>query len=125
MVEPTYLDPRFLLAVKNIRARGTVAKVNLALDALPRFKSGTRQAATLAGIIHIGPTIDYLERAADDAKYGRYSAQPFLEITIPSIADPTLAPAGKHVMSVWMQSAPYHLRDSNWNEQRDALGEPS
>ena len=123
LVEPTYLDPQFLLQVRNIRSRGTVAKVNLALDALPHFKSSTAQAVGLGGIIHIGPTIEYLERAADDAKYGRFSEQPFLEITIPSISDPTLAPPGKHVMSVWMQSAPYHLRGGNWNQQRDAVGE--
>ena len=124
LVEPAYLDPLFLLRVKNIRSRGTVAKVNLALDALPNFKRTTSAEATevLGGIIHIGPSIDYLERAADDAKYGRFSQQPFLEITIPSIADASLAPAGKHVMSVWMQYAPYHLRDGNWQQQRDALG---
>jgi phytoene dehydrogenase-like protein len=121
LVEPAYLDPHFLLQVRNIRARGTVAKINLALDNLPRFKHSNGGA--LGGIIHIGPTIDYLERAADDAKYGRFSQQPFLEITIPSIADPTLAPAGKHVVSIWMQSAPYHLREVTWNQQRDALGD--
>ncbi len=123
LVEPTYVDPHFLLQVKNIRARGTVAKVNLALDALPNFTSAAGQAPGLGGIIHIGPTIEYLERAADDAKYGRFSERPFLEITIPTVADPTLAPAGKHVMSVWMQSAPYHLRESAWNKQRDLLGD--
>ena len=125
LVEPTYVDPHFLYQVKNIRARGTVAKINLALDTLPQFKclTGPTTAAELGGIIHIGPTIDYLERAADDAKYGRFSRQPFLEITIPSVADPSLAPAGKHVMSVWMQSAPYHLRESSWNRQRDLLGD--
>ena len=123
LVEPTYLDPHFLLQVRNIRARGTVAKINLALDRLPKFRNSDGDAAALGGIIHIGPTIDYLERAADDAKYGRFSRQPFLEITIPSIADPTLAPTGKHVMSVWMQSAPYHLRDGDWQQQRDALGD--
>ncbi|MGH7872169.1 MAG: phytoene desaturase family protein [Candidatus Binatia bacterium] len=124
LVEPTYLDPHFLLQVRNIRARGTVAKINLALDALPRFKNGTNHdAAALGGVIHIGPTLDYLERAADDAKYGRFSEQPFLEITIPSIGDPSLAPAGKHVMSVWMQSAPYHLRAGDWNQQRDLSGD--
>jgi phytoene dehydrogenase-like protein len=125
LVEPTYLDPDFLLQVKNIRARGIVAKVNLALDRLPPFRSseGQSTAAELGGVIHIGPTLDYLERAADDAKYGRFSRQPFLEITIPSVADPTLAPAGKHVMSVWAQSAPYHLREGGWNKLRDALGE--
>ena len=118
LVEPTYLDPHFLLQVKNIRSRGTVAKINLALDTLPKFSH-----AALGGIIHIGPTLDYLERAADDAKYGRFSKQPFLEITIPSVADPSLAPAGKHVMSVWMQSAPYKLQEGTWNEQREALGD--
>jgi phytoene dehydrogenase-like protein len=122
LVDTTYLDPHFLLQVQHIRARGTVAKINLALDALPKFQRQESQAQ-LGGIIHIGPTIDYLERAADDAKYGRYSKQPFLEITMPSIGDPSLAPAGKHVMSVWMQSAPYNLRESNWHDQRDALGD--
>jgi phytoene dehydrogenase-like protein len=120
LVEPTYLDPHFLLQVKNIRARGTVAKINLALDALPQFAA---DRTALGGIIHIGSSLDYLERAADDAKYGRFSRQPFLEITIPSLADPSLAPAGKHVMSVWMQSAPYTLREAAWPGQRDALGD--
>ncbi len=124
LVEPTFLDPHFLLQVRNIRSRGVVAKINLALDALPRFKGagGNDPAAYLGGVIHIGPTIDYLERASDDAKYGRFSKQPFLEITIPSIADPSLAPAGKHVMSVWMQYAPYSLREGTWDRQRDNLG---
>ena len=125
LVEPTYLDPHFLLQVRNIRSRGTLAKVNLALDSLPKFKGATGQGAPahLGGIIHIGPTLDYLERASDDAKYGRFSRQPSLEITIPSVTDPSLAPAGKHVMSVWMQSAPYHLREGDWNSQRDQLGD--
>ena len=125
LVEPTYLDPHFLLQIKNIRARGTVAKVNFALDTLPQFKreAGNSSSAELSGIVHIGPTLEYLERAADDAKYGRFSKHPFLELTIPSLVDPSLAPAGKHVMSVWMQSAPYQLKESNWNDQRQALGD--
>jgi phytoene dehydrogenase-like protein len=125
LVESTYLDPHFLLQVRNIRSRGTVAKINLALGALPQFTSSAdhKEAALLGGIIHIGPTLDSLERASDDAKYGRFSPKPFLEITIPSIADPSLAPAGKHVMSVWMQYAPYQLKGTDWNEQREALGE--
>lgn len=125
LIEPTYLDPEFLLQVKNIRSRGTVAKVNLALDTLPQFKSAPAgpSSATLGGVIQIGPTVDYLEHAADDAKYGRFSRQPFLEITIPSVADPSLAPAGKHVMSVWMQYAPYDLRDGSWDTRRDTLGD--
>jgi len=94
------------------------------LNTLPKFKSITDyKSAALGGIIHIGSTVDYLERASDDAKYGRYSKQPFLEITIPSLSDPSLAPAGKHVMSVWIQSAPYQLRDSDWNLEREALGD--
>ena len=121
LVEPTALDPHFLLQVKNIRSRGTVAKVNLALDTLPKFSS--HDQAVLGGIIHIGPTLDYLERACDDAKYGRFSQRPFLEITIPTVADPSLAPAGKHVMSVWMQSAPYELREGNWHAEREVLGD--
>jgi phytoene dehydrogenase-like protein len=125
LIEPTYLDPEFLLKVKNIRSRGTVAKINFALDTLPKFRSAPDHlsSAALGGVIHIGPTIDYLERVADDAKYGRFSRQPFLEITVPSVADPSLAPAGKHIMSVWMQSAPHQLRESNWNTQRDVLGD--
>jgi phytoene dehydrogenase-like protein len=124
LVEPTYLDPRFLLQVQNIRSRGTVSKVNMALDTLPKFKSAPDYRSTaLGGIIHIGPTIEYLERASDDAKYGRYSKRPFLEITIPSISDPSLAPAGKHIMSAWMQFAPYRLREGDWNRERDGLGD--
>jgi phytoene dehydrogenase-like protein len=122
LLKPSNLDPHFLLQVKNIRSRGTAAKVNLALDALPKF-TGAESGNELGGVIHIGPALDYLERATDDAKYGRFSKQPFLEITIPSVADPSLAPAGKHVMSVWMQSAPYNLREGTWSTERDALGD--
>ena len=125
LVEPTYLDPEFLLEVKNIRSRGTVAKINFALDTSPQFKleQGHSTPANLGGIIQIGPTLDYLERASDDAKYGRFSRRPLLEITMPSIVDPSLAPPGKHLMSVWMQYAPYHLKDSHWDTERDALGD--
>jgi phytoene dehydrogenase-like protein len=125
LVEPADLDPRFLLQVRNIRARGTVGKINLALDALPKFKSRSehQEPAALGGLVHIGPSIDYLERASDDAKYGRFSTRPFLEIAIPTLADPSLAPPGKHVMSIWMQYAPYDLRSAHWNDQRENLGD--
>jgi phytoene dehydrogenase-like protein len=125
LVEPTYLDPHFLLRVKNIRSRGSLAKINFALDKLPQFKAAPAHASVAyhGGIIHIGPTLDYLERASDHAKYGRLSPEPFLEITIPSAVDASLAPAGKHVMSVWMQYAPYHLKSGTWPEQREALGD--
>jgi phytoene dehydrogenase-like protein len=124
LVEPTYLDPEFLLQVKNIRSRGTLAKINFALETLPKFIAKDHaSSAKLGGMIHIGPTLDYLERAADAAKYGRFSMLPLLEIMVPSLADPSLAPPGRHVMSVWMQYAPYHLKDGDWNQQRDALGD--
>jgi phytoene dehydrogenase-like protein len=125
LVEPTYLDPHFLLQVKNIRSRGSLAKINFALDKLPQFKAFPSHASAShhGGIIHIGPNLDYLERASDHAKYGRFSTEPFLEITVPSVADPSLAPAGKHVMSVWMQYAPYHLKNGTWDSQREALGD--
>jgi phytoene dehydrogenase-like protein len=125
LVGPPSLDPHFLLQVKNLRARGAMAKINLALDTLPKFTCAPDHvsAASLGGIIHIGSSPDYLERAADEAKYGRFSIRPFLEITVPSLADPALAPPGKHVMSVWMQYAPYHLKDSSWDAERKALAD--
>src|SRR4029453_4202109 len=99
--------------------------INFALDDLPLFEAslGRSRPDRLGGIIHIGPTLDYLEEAADDAKYGRRSERPFLEITIPSLTDPSLAPPGKPVMWVWAQSAPYHLRASHWDAEREALGD--
>ena len=125
LVDPVHLTPDFVVKLQHVRANGTVAKVNLALNGLPKFtalqKTGTNGAA-LSGRIHIGPEIDYLEHAFDDSKYGQFSKAPYLEATIPSLSDPSLAPAGKHVMSVYMQFAPYKLRGSDWNSQRDALG---
>ena len=126
LVGPLQLDPGFVVKLRNYRCAGHVAKVNLALDALPTFTAlagkGT-SAAALAGRIHIGPEVDYLERAFDASKYGQVSAHPHLEIMIPSLSDPTLAPPGKHVMSIYVQYAPYKLRNSDWNAQRNALAE--
>src|SRR5262249_42159143 len=102
LVDTTHLAPDFVLKLRNYRMPGTVAKVNLALSALPKFTafaSDTNNDA-LRGRIHIGPEIDYLERAFDESKYGNFSQHPYLEVTIPSLTDPSLAPAGKHVMSV-------------------------
>ena len=73
--------------------------------------------------IHIGPDIDYLEHAFDESKYGNFSRQPYLEVTIPSLSDPSLAPAGKHVLSIYMQYAPFKLKDGDWDSQRGALGD--
>ena len=125
LVDPIHLPPDFVQKIKNYRAMGTVAKVNLALSAPPEFtalKSRTI-ANLLQGKIQISPEIDYLERAFDESKYGSFSRQPYLEITFPSLTDPSLAPAGQHVMSIYMQYAPYKLKNGDWESQRAALGE--
>ena len=122
LVDPTYLTPDLLLKLQNYRMAGTVAKVNFALSALPTFTAlGQAGDAALRSRIHIGPEIDYLERAFDESKYGNFSPHPYLEVTIPSLTDPSLAPAGKHVMSVYMQYAPFKLKSGDWDSQRDAL----
>lgn len=131
LLDPLHLDPSFVIKMRNYRMPGTLAKVHLALDAVPTFRglsesngaAGITSGAALAGRIHIGAEIDYIERAFDASKYGRASEQPFLEITIPTLTDPSLAPAGKHVMSICAQFAPYQLREGNWEAQRDAFGD--
>jgi phytoene dehydrogenase-like protein len=124
LVDPVHLTPDFVMKLQHYRMPGTVAKVNLALSGLPEFTAlKGSDASALSGRIHIGPEIDYLERAFDESKYGNFSKQPYLEIAIPSVTDPTLAPAGKHVMSIYMQYAPYKLKGSDWDSQRVALGD--
>jgi phytoene dehydrogenase-like protein len=125
LVDPTHLSPDFVMKLQHYRTPGTVAKVNLALSGLPKFTAlnGLGDTAALSGRIHIGPEIDYLERAFDESKYGNFSKQPYLEVTIPSITDPSLAPAGKHVMSIYMQYAPFKLKNGEWGNLRVALGD--
>ena len=127
LIAPADLDPAFRKKVQNIRARGVTAKVNLALGGLPDFKGlgGAAQdgGSPLRGRLLFGNSIDDLERAFDASKYGALSQHPFLEATIPSLLDPTLAPPGKHVMSVLVQYAPYTLREGDWNGHREALGD--
>jgi phytoene dehydrogenase-like protein len=125
LVDPIHLAPDFVQKIKNYRCTGTVAKINLALSALPEFtalKSRT-EANLMHGRLQINPEIDYLERAFDESKYGDFSRKPYLEIAFPSLSDPSLAPAGQHVMSIYMQYAPYSLKNSDWESQRKALGE--
>ncbi|MHB8541659.1 MAG: phytoene desaturase family protein [Candidatus Acidiferrales bacterium] len=125
LIEPVHLAPSFLGKMQHYRSQGTVARVLFALDALPNFtalKNGSGEAA-LTGRIHIGPEIDYLERAFDDSKYGEFSRAPFLEAAIPSLLDPALAPDGKHVMSVHMQYGPYRLKNGDWTSERDHLAD--
>ncbi|HXM12167.1 MAG TPA: NAD(P)/FAD-dependent oxidoreductase [Terriglobales bacterium] len=125
LVDPTHLTPDFVQKIKNYRCMGTVAKINLALSALPEFTAlkAKGNGNLLQGRIQISPEIDYLERAFDESKYGNFSRHPYLEITFPSLSDPSLAPAGQQVMSIYMQYAPYKLKNSDWESQRTALGE--
>jgi phytoene dehydrogenase-like protein len=124
LVDPIDLDPNFLLKSQNYRAAGCVAKINLALSALPTFNGiEIDEVERLSGRIQVGHEIDYLERAFDAAKYGDYSPQPYLDITIPSLNDPSLAPSGAHVMSVHVQYAPYKLKQGDWNSRREEFGD--
>jgi phytoene dehydrogenase-like protein len=121
LIDPAELDPGFLQRVRNYRMPGTVAKINLILSALPDFL-GITNVADLHGRIHIGPSVDYLEKAFDASKYGDISREPYLDITIPSLLDPSLCPAGRHVMSICMQFAPYQLAgNGDWQLRRDEL----
>lgn len=116
LVDPFELDPSFLRKIRNYRCVGIAAKVNLALSGMPAFRE-------LAPRIHIGPGIEYLERAFDEAKYGNFSPAPYMDITIPSLVDPSLAPRGSHVMSIYVQYAPYHLRNGDWNSRREEFAD--
>jgi phytoene dehydrogenase-like protein len=118
LIDPAELTPEVLAKIRNYRASGTLAKVNLALSALPPFGAAPEE---LSGRIQIGPALDYLERAFDHVKYGEMSDEPWLDITIPSILDPDLAPGGAHVMSIYVHYAPYHLRQRDWASEREAL----
>ena len=119
---PQQLEPEAMRHVRNIIYRGSVASLNLALDGLPAF-AGLAEEAQLGGRVRVSPSLDYLERAYDAAKYGRISEHPYLEMFIPTLHDPALAPAGHHILNVTAQYAPYGLRDGDWDGQRDALVE--
>jgi len=123
LIEPGLLPDEFVEDVGRFKFRGSSAKVNLALDALPDFTCLPGPGAHLRGAISISPGVDYMERAYDDAKYGRFSRQPYIDLVIPSLTDPSVAPPGKHVMSCFVQYAPYHLKDGSWDAHRDALGD--
>jgi phytoene dehydrogenase-like protein len=124
LVGPEHLPDEFCEMVRNIDYASASAKINLALDGLPDFQTGPvdRQVA-LHGTTHLCPDSDYIERAFDDAKYGRPSREPVLEMTIPSTVDPSLAPPGKHVASIFVQYAPYKLAEGTWDEKREELGD--
>jgi phytoene dehydrogenase-like protein len=116
LVDPVELDPTFLTRIRNYRSPGTTAKINFALRALPNF-AGLGDASSLRGRLQIGHSVDYLERAFDASKYGEISADPYLDVTIPTLADPSFAPGGGHVMSVYVQFAPYKLANGrSWSD---------
>jgi phytoene dehydrogenase-like protein len=124
LLDPVDLDVDFVRAIRNFRIEGTSCKINLALNGLPEFRAfpgapGPHHRATM----HICPNIEYVERAWDDAKYGRPSERPLLELTVPTMYDPSLAPPGKHIMGIFLQYAPYTLREGTWDELREPFGD--
>ena len=123
LVEPSDLGPAFLAKIKAYRTPGIAAKVNLALSRLPQFSAAGNGSGDLSGRIHIAPDTDYLERAFDCAKYGEFSSRPYLDMTIPSLMDSSLAPKGGHVMSVHVQYAPYALKSSDWSSRREEFAD--
>ncbi len=123
MIEPGQLPDDFLEEVRRYKFRGSSGKVNLALDALPDFKCLPGPGAHLRGAVSISPAVDYMERAYDEAKYGHYSSRPYIDMVIPTLTDPSVAPPGKHVMSCFVQYAPYKLKEGTWDEQREAFGD--
>ena len=122
-LEPSELPADFLEGVRRYKFRGSSGKVNLALDALPNFKCFPGTGAHLRGAISISPSMEYMERAYDDAKYGHFSRKPYIDMVIPSLTDPSVAPPGKHVLSCFVQYAPYKLAEGNWDDQKEAFGD--
>jgi phytoene dehydrogenase-like protein len=125
LLDRTALPEAFVADVERISYASASLKINVALTELPSFQAlpGTAPGPQHRGTIHICPDQDYIERAFDDAKYGRPSSEPVLECTIPSVVDPTVAPPGRHLMSIFVQYAPYELRDGSWDDQRDAFAD--
>jgi phytoene dehydrogenase-like protein len=122
-LEPGHLPEDFLEGVRRYKFRGSSGKVNMALDALPEFTCLPGRGAHLRGAISISPSLEHMERAYDDAKYGDYSRHPYIDMVIPSLTDPSVAPPGKHVLSCFVQYAPYKLREGTWDEKREAFGD--
>ena len=124
LLNPAMLDASFVKHVRNIKYRGSTARLHLALSGLPTFSplEGRDPNVYLQGAIQISPSIHYLQRAFDHTKYGEFSRHPYLDIRIPTLSDPSLV-SGGHVMSITVKYAPYHLRGTDWDTQRDAFTE--
>lgn len=123
LLDARQLPAEFVEAIRRFQMRGSSGKVNLALSHLPDFTARPGRGPHLRGSISIGPTVDYLERAYDDAKYGQFSRRPWLGVVLPTMFDPSMAPPGQHVMSIFVQYAPYHLEGGWGDAQREAFGE--
>lgn len=134
LIDAIHLPPEFRRRVQNIRMRGTLAKVNFALNGVPAFSglAGMNAAdraadpaglAALSGCVRLIPSIDGLERAFDAVKYGQVADEPWIEVAMPSLFDGSLAPAGRHVASAYVQYVPHTLRDAEWEQERDRLGD--
>jgi phytoene dehydrogenase-like protein len=125
LIDPKVLPLEFMEAVRRISYDSASLKINAALAELPSFRAcpGTDPGPQHRGTIHICPDQDYIERGYDDAKYGRPSVRPILEITIPSVVDPTVAPPGQHLMSIFVQYAPYTLREGDWDTLREPFAD--
>jgi phytoene dehydrogenase-like protein len=123
LVDPRELPTELVDTIRRFRFQGTSSKVNFALDALPRYPALGDRGDQYRGFTNIGPTMQYLEHAFDDAKYGWYSQRPYLDCAIQSTIDPDMAPPGKHVMSCFVQYTPYKLRESDWDHERENLGD--
>ncbi|HWF83901.1 MAG TPA: NAD(P)/FAD-dependent oxidoreductase [Vicinamibacterales bacterium] len=116
------LPAEFVEEIRRYKYRGSSGTVNLALDALPNFTSLPGAGPHLRGAISISPSVDYMERAYDQAKYGEFSRRPYIDMVIPTLTDPSVAPPGKHILSCFVQYAPYKLKSGTWDEQREAFG---
>jgi phytoene dehydrogenase-like protein len=123
LVGEKHLPADFVDGIRRFRFRGASAKVNLALGELPNFTCLPGRGPHLRGAISISPSVDYLERAYDDAKYGEFSRQPYMDIVIPSMIDPAMAPPGKHVMSIFAQYAPFNVNGGWTDARREAFGD--
>jgi phytoene dehydrogenase-like protein len=123
LVEPRELPSDLVESINRYKFQGTSAKVNFALDGLPKYPALGDRSDQYRGFINIGPSMEYLERAFDDAKYGWYSQRPYIDGAIQSVVDPDMAPPGKHVMSCFIQYVPYHLKGSDWDKEREGLGD--
>jgi phytoene dehydrogenase-like protein len=119
LMEPRELPAEFVAGIRRFKSEGTSLKMNLALRGLPSFRALPGDGPQHGATMHICPSVDYVERAWDDAKYGRPSRSPLIEMTIPTYYDPSLAPAGHHIMGIFLQYAPYTLRDSSWEAERE------